>query len=73
MGGWALPACACLERGHSGAPCLLRCPLAPPLLLCPADPSKTVDISEADKADVQFTYSVAWKATDIPYERRMDK
>ncbi|KAI7835337.1 hypothetical protein COHA_010761 [Chlorella ohadii] len=37
------------------------------------DPSKTVDISEADKADVQFTYSVAWKPTDIPYDRRMDK
>ncbi|KAL4853449.1 Transmembrane 9 superfamily member 3 [Chlorella vulgaris] len=37
------------------------------------DPSKTVDITTADKAEVEFTYSVSWKGTDIPYERRMDK
>lgn len=48
-------------------------PALPTRLLFAADPSKTVDISEADKAEVQFTYSVAWKPTDIPYERRMDK
>lgn len=49
-------------------------PPKPPTHPPPApDPSKTVDISEADKADVQFTYSVAWKPTDIPYDRRMDK
>ena len=39
----------------------------------PADPSKTVDITSADKAEVEFTYSVSWKETDIAYERRMDK
>jgi hypothetical protein len=32
-----------------------------------------VDITSADKADVEFTYSVSWKETDVPYERRMDK
>ncbi|PSC72630.1 phagocytic receptor 1b [Micractinium conductrix] len=37
------------------------------------DPSKTVDITSADKEAVDFTYSVAWKETDIPYARRMDK
>ncbi len=32
-----------------------------------------MDITTADKADVDFTYSVSWKETDIPYDRRMDK
>jgi hypothetical protein len=32
-----------------------------------------VDITTADKADVEFTYSVAWKETDITYDHRMDK
>ena len=32
-----------------------------------------MDITTADKADVEFTYSVAWKETDLTYDHRMDK
>lgn len=38
-----------------------------------ADPLRTVDITEGENIIVDYTYSVKWKATDIPYERRMDK
>lgn len=48
-------------------------PPAPCALHPPADPAKTLDITSARKATVEFTYSVAWRETDIPYERRMDK
>ena len=71
------PAHAASHATLSPAPYSASLPpsLSPPLPAPPtrADPTKTVDISTADKANVQFTYSVAWKPTDIPYERRMDK
>ena len=37
------------------------------------DPLRTVDITEGDVADVEFSYSVRWKETHIPFERRMEK
>ena len=37
------------------------------------DPSKIKDITQGDKLLVDFTYSVKWKDTTIPYEKRMDK
>ncbi|GAB4820480.1 hypothetical protein N2152v2_007526 [Parachlorella kessleri] len=37
------------------------------------DASKTVDISKGDKVLVDFTYSVKWTSTEIPFENRMDK
>lgn len=38
-----------------------------------SDPMRTVDITDADKLNIQFSYSVKWKATSIPYEHRMDR
>uniref|UniRef100_A0A0D6QSK4 Transmembrane 9 superfamily member n=1 Tax=Araucaria cunninghamii TaxID=56994 RepID=A0A0D6QSK4_ARACU len=37
------------------------------------DPQYTVDITDDNEIDVEFTYSVKWAQTDIPFERRMDK
>lgn len=42
------------------------------------DPTQTVDISDDQISDgsfvpVEFTYSVKWKSTGVPFERRMDK
>eukprot|EP00898_Chlorokybus_atmophyticus_P005779 jgi/Chlat1/6201/Chrsp44S05799 len=37
------------------------------------DPTRTVDISGDQETMVQFSYSVKWKETNIPYERRMEK
>ncbi|KAJ8450994.1 hypothetical protein Cgig2_032619 [Carnegiea gigantea] len=37
------------------------------------DPSSMVDITEDREVDVDFMYSVKWKETDIPFEKRMDK
>lgn len=37
------------------------------------DPQYTVDITEDKEIEVEFMYSVKWKKTDIPFERRMDK
>jgi len=37
------------------------------------DPLRTVDISGVDAVKVQFSYSVKWKQTAIPFERRMEK
>ena len=37
------------------------------------DPKLSVDISEEKEIDISFTYSASWKATDIPYGKRMDK
>ena len=37
------------------------------------DPSRTVDISEGDNTIVDYTYSVKWRETTIPFEKRMDK
>ena len=37
------------------------------------DPNSQVDITEDKGVDVDFTYSVKWRDTDIPFEKRMDK
>ncbi|XP_027078125.2 transmembrane 9 superfamily member 3-like [Coffea eugenioides] len=37
------------------------------------DPNAQVDITEDKGVDVDFTYSVKWRDTDIPFEKRMDK
>ncbi|XRB23606.1 transmembrane 9 superfamily member [Pseudoscourfieldia marina] len=37
------------------------------------DPLRTVDITDGDSATVDFSYSVKWKETTIPYARRMEK
>lgn len=37
------------------------------------DPNLSVDITEDKEVDVEFSYSVTWKKTDIPFENRMDK
>lgn len=41
-----------------------------------ANPLSTLDISDdssAEGEDMTFTYSAAWKSTDIPYAQRLDK
>ncbi|KAG0486753.1 hypothetical protein HPP92_008848 [Vanilla planifolia] len=38
-----------------------------------SDPNLSVDITNDSEVDVDFSYSVAWKRTDIPFEKRMDK
>lgn len=37
------------------------------------DPKKTRDISGDEAQIVDFTYSVKWEETQIPFERRMEK
>ena len=37
------------------------------------DPNSMVDITEDKDVEVEFMYSVKWKETDIPFEKRMDK
>ena len=37
------------------------------------DPARTIDITGHSALDVSFSYSVKWKETSIPYERRMEK
>ena len=37
------------------------------------DPNSLVDITEDEDVDVEFLYSVQWKETNIPFEKRMDK
>ncbi|KAK9810322.1 hypothetical protein WJX72_008660 [[Myrmecia] bisecta] len=37
------------------------------------DPTRTVDITEGDNIIVDYTYSVKWRETTTPYERRMEK
>lgn len=37
------------------------------------DPLRTVDITEGDSVQVQFSFSTKWKPTTIPFERRMEK
>jgi hypothetical protein len=32
-----------------------------------------VDITEGDSIPVEFSYSVKWKETSIPFDRRMEK
>jgi len=44
------------------------------------DPSQTVDISpdvasktEGQQTPAEFTYSITWRETVVPFEKRMDK
>lgn len=37
------------------------------------DPLRTVDITEGESIPVEFSYSVKWKETSIPFDRRMEK
>ncbi|GAA0157288.1 transporter [Lithospermum erythrorhizon] len=37
------------------------------------DPNALVDITEDTKVDVDFMYSVKWKETSTPFEKRMEK
>ena len=52
-------------------------PASPPVLhsQVSTDPAQVADISEGASADaaIEFSYSVAWKATETTYEKRMDK
>ncbi|URD94564.1 Endomembrane protein 70 [Musa troglodytarum] len=37
------------------------------------DPNLSVDITDDKEVDVEFSYSVSWKKTEIPFEKRMEK
>ncbi|XP_039134869.1 transmembrane 9 superfamily member 2-like [Dioscorea cayenensis subsp. rotundata] len=37
------------------------------------DPNLAVDITEDKEVNVEFSYSVSWKRTDTPFEKRMEK
>lgn len=37
------------------------------------DPNLSVDITDDKEVDMEFSYSVTWKETDIPFEKRMEK
>ncbi|KAI6677238.1 hypothetical protein NL676_038034 [Syzygium grande] len=37
------------------------------------DPHSVVDLTEDKDVDVEFMYTVKWKETDTPFEKRMDK
>ena len=37
------------------------------------DPLRTVDITDGDSVRVEFSFSVKWKETRIPFNRRMEK
>ncbi|GER26242.1 endomembrane protein 70 protein family [Striga asiatica] len=37
------------------------------------DPSALVDLTDDKEVDVEFMYSVKWKETSIPFEKRMEK
>jgi len=39
----------------------------------PMDPNEGVDITEDREIEVEFTYSVMWRGTRTPFEKRMDK
>lgn len=38
-----------------------------------SDPDALVDLTEDKEVEVELTYSVKWKATEIPFEKRMEK
>ncbi|KAE8021920.1 hypothetical protein FH972_007767 [Carpinus fangiana] len=38
-----------------------------------SDPDALVDLTEDKEVDLELTYSVKWKETDIPFEKRMEK
>lgn len=37
------------------------------------DPQSVVDLTEDKEVDAEFMYTVKWRATDTPFEKRMDK
>ncbi|XAR47999.1 hypothetical protein NMG60_11030665 [Bertholletia excelsa] len=37
------------------------------------DPDFVVDLTEDKEIDIEFTYTVKWKETDLPFEKRMEK
>lgn len=37
------------------------------------DPQSVVDLTEDKPVDADFTYTVKWRETDFPFEKRMDK
>lgn len=37
------------------------------------DPKKTIDITSDNSLEVEFSYSVKWKPTSIPFDDRMDR
>lgn len=42
-------------------------------IIARADPSAMVDITMDKELDVDFMYSVKWKETNTPFEKRMEK
>ncbi|XVF71041.1 hypothetical protein PTKIN_Ptkin12aG0002900 [Pterospermum kingtungense] len=38
-----------------------------------SDPNALIDLTEDEEVDVDFMYTVRWKETDTPFEKRMDK
>jgi len=38
-----------------------------------ADPNALVDLTEDREVEVEFSYSVKWKETETPFEKRMQK
>ncbi|KAM3712740.1 hypothetical protein ACJW31_01G203000 [Castanea mollissima] len=42
-------------------------------IIVKSDPDALVDLTEDKEVDVEFTYSVKWKDTEIPFEKRMEK
>ena len=37
------------------------------------DPQSLVDLTEDKEVEVEFMYTVKWKETEIPFEKRMEK
>ncbi|KAJ8470526.1 hypothetical protein OPV22_024869 [Ensete ventricosum] len=37
------------------------------------DPNLSVDITDDKEINVEFSYSVSWKKTEVPFEKRMEK
>ncbi|XP_015169592.1 transmembrane 9 superfamily member 4-like [Solanum tuberosum] len=42
-------------------------------ILVRVDPSFTADVTNDEEVDIEFLYTVVWKETNIPFEKRMDK
>ncbi|XP_064972217.1 transmembrane 9 superfamily member 2 [Musa acuminata AAA Group] len=38
-----------------------------------ADPNLSVDITDDKEINMEFSYSVSWKKTEVPFEKRMEK
>ena len=37
------------------------------------DPQSLVDLTEDKEVEVEFMYTMKWKETEIPFEKRMEK